>query len=84
MFAGLDLNNGKMEMKTRVSQFQYEDPLLPIWGYLAQLGTSNSKEELVFMRIFPYSIIGEARDGYLDQPVLVMTNWNVMKDKCIN
>ncbi|AES68603.1 hypothetical protein MTR_3g010640 [Medicago truncatula] len=43
------------------------------------LGVSEEEEEVVFTRLFPHSLIGKAKEWYLDQPTQVMTNWNTLE-----
>src|SRR6266487_5701190 len=81
------------EMKTGLLQLLYanpfaglphEDPynhLVKFYEIARSLGTTAAEEEAVFMRMFPHSLIGQAKDWYLDQPTLVMTNWNVLEEK---
>jgi hypothetical protein len=81
------------EMKTGLLQLLYanpfaglphEDPynhLVKFYEIAGSLGTTAAEEEAVFMRMFPHSLIGQAKDWYLDQPTPVMTNWNVLEEK---
>ena len=80
-------------MKTGILQLLYanpftgldhEDPfqhLTRFYEIAGTLGATEAEEEAVFMRLFPHSLIGKAKDWYLDQPAQVMTNWNVLEEK---
>ena len=35
----------------------------------------------MFQRLFPHSLIGKAKDWYLDQSTQTMTRWNVLEEK---
>ncbi|GAU37514.1 hypothetical protein TSUD_21190 [Trifolium subterraneum] len=62
----------------------HEDPynhLVKFYEIAGSLGTTAAEEEAVFMRMFPHSLIGQAKDWYLDQPTPVMKNWNVLEEK---
>lgn len=48
------------------------------------LGAPEAEEEVDFMRLFPYSLIGKAKHWYLDQPTETMTNWNVLEENFLN
>lgn len=48
------------------------------------LGASETEEEAIFLRLFPYSLIGKAKKWYLDQPTLTMTNWDTLEEKFLN
>jgi hypothetical protein len=81
------------EMKTGLLQLLYanpfaglphEDPynhLVKFYEIAGSLGTTVAEEEAVFKRMFPHSLIGQAKDWYLDQPTPVMTNWNTLEEK---
>lgn len=65
-------------MKTELLQILYAnsfteldhvDPythLIKFYEIVGTLGTLEAKEEQVFMRLFPYSLIGKAKKWYLD------------------
>lgn len=36
------------------------------------------------MRLFSHSLIGKEKYWYLDQPVQIMTNWKLLKEKFLN
>ncbi|GAU26992.1 hypothetical protein TSUD_290440 [Trifolium subterraneum] len=65
----------------------HEDPyshLTKFYEIVDTLGASEAEEESVFMRMFLHSLIGKAKDWYLDQPAQVMTNWNTLEEKFLN
>ncbi|KAK2361116.1 hypothetical protein QL285_086307 [Trifolium repens] len=81
------------EMKTGYLQLLYanpfaglphEDPynhLVKFYEIAGSLGATEAEEESVFQRGFPHSLIGKAKEWYLDQPNQVMTNWNTLEEK---
>ncbi|XP_058742365.1 uncharacterized protein LOC131614837 [Vicia villosa] len=81
----------RAEMKTGLLQIIYanpfsgldhEDPythLTRFYEIAGTLGAPEAEEEAVFMRLFPHSLIGKAKDWYLDQSTETMTNWNVLE-----
>ncbi|GAU46944.1 hypothetical protein TSUD_180480 [Trifolium subterraneum] len=81
------------EMKTGYLQLLYanpfaglphEDPynhLVKFYEIAGSLGATEAEEESVFQRGFPHSLIGKAKEWYLDQPTQVMTNWNTLEEK---
>ncbi|XP_058734316.1 uncharacterized protein LOC131606046 [Vicia villosa] len=88
--------NRQAEMKTRLLQIIYanpfsgldhEDPynhLTKFYEIAGTLGAPEAEEEVVFMRLFPHSLIGKAKDWYLNQPPETMTNWNVLEENFLN
>ncbi|MCI85360.1 hypothetical protein A2U01_0106639, partial [Trifolium medium] len=49
----------------------HEDPynhLVKFYEIASSLGATEAEKEAVFMRMFPHSLIGAAKDWYLDQP----------------
>ncbi|MCH83535.1 hypothetical protein A2U01_0004360, partial [Trifolium medium] len=84
------------EMKTGLIQLLYanpftglshEDPynhLVKFYEIAGSLGAPEAEEEAVFMRMFPHSLIGKAKDWYLDLPAQVMTNWNTLEEKFLD
>lgn len=67
-------NNRKAEMKVGLLQIIYENPfsgldhedpytyLTKFYEHAGTLGASEAEEEVVFMRLFPHSLIGKAKD----------------------
>ncbi|XP_058774726.1 uncharacterized protein LOC131648998 [Vicia villosa] len=86
----------RAEMKTGLLQIIYanpfagldhEDPythLTKFYEIAGTLGAPEAEEEAVFMRLFPHSLIGKAKDWYLDQSTETMTNWNVLEKHFLN
>ncbi|CAJ2671279.1 unnamed protein product, partial [Trifolium pratense] len=65
----------------------HEDPynhLVKFYEIAGSLGAPEAEEEAVFMRMFPHSLIGKAKDWYLDLPAQVMTNWNTLEEKFLD
>ncbi|GAU33300.1 hypothetical protein TSUD_279780 [Trifolium subterraneum] len=78
-----EANNGGGAMPCHNS-LPHQDPynhLVKFYEISGSLGTTVAEEEAVFMRMFPHSLIGQAKDWYLDQPTPVMTNWNTLEEK---
>lgn len=83
-------------MKTRLLQIIYANPfagldhedscnhLTTFYELAGTLGAPKVEEEVVFMRLFPHSLIGKAKDWYLDQSTQVMTQWNVLEENFLN
>ncbi|CAJ2671898.1 uncharacterized protein LOC123891769 [Trifolium pratense] len=81
------------EMKTGFLQLLYANPFAGLphedpYNHLVKfdeiagsLGATEAEEESVFQRGFPHSLIGKAKEWYLDQPTNVMTNWNTLEEK---
>jgi hypothetical protein len=66
------------------SGLPHEDPynhLVKFFEIAGSIGATAAEEESVFMRGFPHSLIGKAKEWYLDQPPTVMTNWNTLEEK---
>ena len=64
------------------SGLDHEDPykhLTTFYGLAGTLGASADEEENVFARLFPHSLIGKAKEWYLDQSTDVMTDWNALE-----
>ncbi|XP_058775111.1 uncharacterized protein LOC131649366 [Vicia villosa] len=86
----------RAEMKTGMLQIMYanpfsrldhEDPythLTKFYEIAGTLGTPAAEEEVVFMRLFPHSLIGKAKEWYHDQSTETMTNWNVLEKKILS
>ncbi|GAU33902.1 hypothetical protein TSUD_357000 [Trifolium subterraneum] len=89
-------NTRQIEIKPGLLQILYANPFAGLnhedpYSHLTKfyeiadtLGASEAEEEAVFMRMFPHSLIGKAKDWYLDQPAQVMTNWNTLEEKFLN
>jgi hypothetical protein len=62
----------------------HEDPynhLVKFYEIAGSIGATEAEEESVFRRGFPHSLIGKAKEWYLDQPPAVMANWNTLEEK---
>lgn len=65
----------------------HEDPfahLTKLYELASTLGSSKAEEGAIFMILFPHSLIGKAKYRYLDQPVQIMTNWNILEEKFLS
>ncbi|XP_058757923.1 uncharacterized protein LOC131631167 [Vicia villosa] len=81
------------EMKTGILQLVYanpftgmdhEDPfahLTKFYEIAGSTGVDAANEESLFKRLFPHSLIGKAKEWYLDQLPNVMTDWNLLEEK---
>jgi hypothetical protein len=81
----------QMEMKPGTIQLitshpfaglDHEDPyqhLTVFYSLAGTIGASEADEEAIFLRLFPHSLIGKAREWYLDQTQQVMTDWNELE-----
>lgn len=81
------------EMKTGLRQLLYanpfhghdhEDPctyLTKFYEIAGAAGAPKAEEEQYFQRLFPHSLVGKAKDWYLDQPQETITNWNMLEEK---
>lgn len=79
-------------MKTRILQLLYasiftgndhEDPfahLTKFYEIAGATGIDAAGEEALFKRLFPHSLLGKAKEWYLDQTPRVMTNWNLLEE----
>lgn len=84
--ASLQRNVRQTETKTGLLQIfnanhfaglDHEDPythLKNFYDIYGTLGTLETEDEAVFLRLFPYSLIGKGNEWYLDQSILTMTN----------
>ena len=76
------------EMKTGLLQLLYanpfagldhEDPyahLIKFYELCGIVGAADDEEEMIFLRLFPFSLIGKAKDWFLNQTQQTMSNWN--------
>ncbi|XP_058766160.1 uncharacterized protein LOC131639706 [Vicia villosa] len=81
------------EMKTGILQLVYanpftrmdhEDPfahLTKFYEIAGSTGVDAANEESLFKRLFPHSLIGKAKEWYLDQLPNVMVDWNLLEEK---
>jgi len=80
----IEMKSGTIQLVTHhpFSGLDHEDPykhLTTFYGLAGTLGASADEEETVFARLFPHSLIGKAKEWYLDQSTDVMTNWNALE-----
>lgn len=83
-------------MKSRLLQILYVNPftgldheesythLTKFYEIVGTLGAHEAEEEKVFMRLFPHSLIGKAKEWYLDQPTQTMIGWNALEEKFLD
>ena len=87
-------NQGRQaEMKTGILSLMYQNPfqgkdhedpfahLTKFYEIAGAAGVDEEQELSLFKRLFPHSLIGKAKEWYLDQPTEVMTDWNVLEEK---
>ncbi|XP_058761462.1 uncharacterized protein LOC131634855 [Vicia villosa] len=61
----------------------HEDPfthLTKFYEIAGSTGVNEAGEETLFKRLFPHSLIGKAKEWYLDQQPRVMTDWNLLEE----
>jgi len=80
----IEMKSGTIQLVTHHPFFglDHEDPykhLTTFNGLAGTLGASADEEENVFARLFPHSLIGKAKEWYLDQSTNVMTDWNALE-----
>lgn len=64
------------------SGLDHEDPykhLTTFYGIASTLGLKEDEDEVMFTRLFPHSLIGKAKEWYIDQPTDLMKNWNELE-----
>ncbi|XP_058741289.1 uncharacterized protein LOC131613657 [Vicia villosa] len=83
------------EMKIGILQLVYaipftgmdhEDPfahLTKFYEIAGSTGVDAANEESLFKRLFPHSLLGKAKEWYLDQLPNVMTDWNLLEEKIL-
>jgi hypothetical protein len=62
----------------------HEDPythLIKFYEIAGSTGIDETGEEALFKRMFPHSLVGKAKEWYLDQAARVMTDWNLLEEK---
>lgn len=89
-------NDKQIEMKMVLLQIQYANPfagldhedsyiyLTMFYDIYGMLWASETEEEVVLLRLFPYSLIGKTEECYLDQPTLGMPYWDALEEKFLN
>ena len=79
-----ELKSGLINLITH-NQFtgmDHEDPYRHLTNFYVTAGTLGMKEdeeEGVFVQLFPHSLIGKAKEWYLDQPTSLMENWGELE-----
>lgn len=89
-------NNGRnSEMKTRILQLLYANPFIGLdhedpythltksYEIAGSMWAPEADEEQLFKILFPHSLIGKAKEWYLDQTTQTMTEWNVLEEKIL-
>lgn len=69
------------------ARLHHEDPythLLKFYKISSMPGALETKEEEVFQRLFPHSLIGKAKEWYIDQTKSKMINWDAFEVKFLN
>ncbi|CAL0304806.1 unnamed protein product [Lupinus luteus] len=86
-------NQKPPEMKTGLVQLMYanpfagldhEDPynhLTKFYELVGTAGISESEEDTIFLRLFPLTLIGKAKEWFLDLPQHIQSNWNNVEEK---
>src|ERR1044072_6503263 len=81
------------EVKSRTVQLMYANPfagldlenpythLTKFYELFGTAGLTQAEEEAVFLRLFPLTLIGQAKDWFLDQPQETMADWNEVERK---
>ncbi|XP_058751962.1 uncharacterized protein LOC131625080 [Vicia villosa] len=92
-FARNAQGGGNTKMKTGILQLFYANPFIGIdhedpfahltkfYEIVGATGVDAANEEALFKRLFPHSLIGKAKEWYLDQLPRVMTDWNLLEEK---
>jgi len=80
----IEMKSGTIQLVThrRFSGLDHEDPykhLTTFYGLAGTLGANADEKENVFTRLFPHSLIGKAKEWFLDQSTDVMTDWNALE-----
>ncbi|XP_019420653.1 PREDICTED: uncharacterized protein LOC109330831 [Lupinus angustifolius] len=82
-----------VEMKTGLVQLMYANPfagldhedsynhLTKFFELVGTAGISKSEEETIFLRLFPLTLIGKAKEWFLDLPQHMQSNWNMVEEK---
>ena len=95
-FARSGNNARQAEMKTGMLQIMYQNPfcghdhedsythLIKFYEIAGSAGVAEAEELPMYKRLFPHSLVGKAKDWYLDQPTQTMTDWNVLEEKFLD
>ena len=87
-------NQGRQaEMKMGILSLMYQNPftgmdhedpfthLTKFYEIACSTGAPENEEESLFKRVFPHSLIGKAKEWYLDQPTPIMTGLECFERK---
>ncbi|XP_057444964.1 uncharacterized protein LOC130737224 [Lotus japonicus] len=86
-------NEKPPEMKSGLVQLMYANPfagldhenpythLTKFYELCGTAGLAQTEEEVVFLRLFPLTLIGKAKDWFLDQPQTILSDWNELERK---
>jgi hypothetical protein len=80
----IELKSGLINLITH-NQFtgmDHEDPykhLTNFYVIAGTLGMKEDEEEGMFVQLFPHSLIGKAKEWYIDQPTSLMENWTELE-----
>src|ERR1044072_7677797 len=81
------------EVKSGLVQLMYANPfarldhenpythLTKFYELCGTAGLTQAEEEAVFLRLFPLTLIGHAKDWFLDQPQATLADWNELERK---
>jgi hypothetical protein len=80
----VELKSGLIHLITQnpFTGLDHEDPYKHLTNFYVTAGTLGMKEdeeENMFTKLFPHSLIGKAKEWYLDQPTSLMKNWNELE-----
>jgi len=80
----VELKSGTIQLVSNhpFAGLDHEDPyqhLSMFYALANSLGASEADEEAGFVRLFQHSLIGKAREWYLDQPPSIMNDWNALE-----
>ncbi|XP_057426284.1 uncharacterized protein LOC130719689 [Lotus japonicus] len=86
-------NERPPEMKSGLVQLMYANPfagldhenphthLTKFYELCGNAGLTQAEEEAVFLRLFPLTLLGKAKEWFLDQPQSSLTDWNELERK---
>jgi len=68
------------------SSLEQEDPfnhLVTFYKLCGTLGTNSDDEDVVYLRLFPFSLIGNAKTWLQSHPIQSLTNWEDVGKKFV-